>query len=72
VVTKEQMKPAIRSSGGITYPFIQHDANRFFGFTPIWINQFEKAMVSDLERTIVDIASNRGYCNKNPVLRRHR
>ncbi|RQW02386.1 MAG: transcriptional regulator, partial [Calditrichaeota bacterium] len=62
VVTKDQMKPAIRSFGGITYQFIQHDATRFFGFTPIWINQFEKAMVSDLERTIVDIATKPQFC----------
>ncbi len=62
VVTKKQMKPAIRSVGGITYQFIQHDATRFFGFTSIWINQFEKAMVSDLERTIVDIATKPQLC----------
>lgn len=62
VVTKKQMKPAIRSFGGITYQFIQHDATRFFGFTSIWINQFEKAMVSDLERTIVDIATKPQFC----------
>jgi len=31
--------------------------SRFFGFNSIWINQLEKAMVSDLERTIVDIAT---------------
>jgi predicted transcriptional regulator of viral defense system len=57
VVTTTQMKPAIRSSGGITCQFIQHDATRFFGFTDIWINPFEQAMVSDLEKTIVDIAA---------------
>jgi len=57
VVTKKQMKPAIKSLGGITCQFIQHDASRFFGFSSIWINQLEKAMVSDLERTIVDIAT---------------
>jgi predicted transcriptional regulator of viral defense system len=62
VVTKKQMKPAIRSFGGIAYQFIQHDATRFFGFTSIWINQVEKAMVSDLEKTIVDIATKPQLC----------
>jgi len=62
VVTKKQMKPAIRSFGGITYQFIKHDESRFFGFSSIWINQFEKAMVSDLERTIVDIAAKPQLC----------
>jgi predicted transcriptional regulator of viral defense system len=57
VVTKEQMKPAIRRFEGITCQFIQHDATRFFGFTDIWISQYEQAMVSDLEKTIVDIAA---------------
>lgn len=62
VVTKKQMKPAIRSFRGITYQFIQHDATRFFGFSSIWINQLEQAMVSDLEKTIVDIATKPGFC----------
>ena len=62
VVTKKQMKPAIRSFGGITYQFILHNATRFFGFTSIWINHVEKAMVSDLEKTIVDIATKPQLC----------
>ena len=62
VVTKMQMKPAIRSFGGITYQFIKQDATRFFGFSSVWINQFEEAMVSDLERTIVDIATRPQLC----------
>jgi predicted transcriptional regulator of viral defense system len=53
---------AIRSFGGITCQFIQHDASRFFGFSSIWINQLEKVMVSDLERTIVDIAAKPKLC----------
>jgi len=62
VVTKKQVKPAIRSFAGITYQFTQHDATRFFGFSSIWINQLEKAMVSDLEKTIVDIATKPRFC----------
>ncbi len=62
VVTKKQMKPAIRSFGKITYQFIQHDATRFFGLSSIWINQYEKAMLSDLEKTLVDIATKPRLC----------
>jgi predicted transcriptional regulator of viral defense system len=62
VVTKKQMRPAIRNFGGITFQFIQHDSSRFFGFTSMWINHFEKAMVSDLEKTIVDIATKPQLC----------
>jgi len=62
VVTKKQVKPAIRSYSGITCQFIQHDESRFYGFSSIWINQSEKAMVSDLEKTIVDVATKPGFC----------
>ena len=62
IVTKKQIKPAILIIGGITYRFIQHDSIRFYGFSSIWINKYEEAMVSDLERTIVDIATNPGFC----------
>lgn len=57
IVTRQQKKPSQRSLRGISYQFIQHGSTRFFGFNLIWINQFEKAMVSDLEKTIVDIAT---------------
>jgi len=62
VVTKKQKKPAIISFGGISYQFVQHNACRFFGLSSIWINQFEKAMVSNLEKTIVDMATNPSLC----------
>ena len=57
IVTKKQMKPSIKNFGGITIQFIQHGASRFFGENSMWINQNEQAMVSDLEKTIVDISS---------------
>ncbi len=62
LVTRNQMKPAIKSFGEFTCQFIQHDANRFFGFSSAWINKSEQAMVSDLEKTIVDIATKPQFC----------
>jgi predicted transcriptional regulator of viral defense system len=62
VVTEKQIKPAIINIGGIAYQFIHHDTTRFYGFSSIWINQLEEAMVSDLERTIVDVATKPGFC----------
>jgi len=62
VVTKRQMKPSIRIYRGITYQFIHHDTTRFFGFSSLWINKSEQAMVSDLERTIVDVATKPQLC----------
>ena len=62
LVTGKQMKPAVKSLGGIDYHLIHSNPTRFFGFESIWINQFEKAMVSDLEKTIVDMASTPRHC----------
>jgi len=62
IVTKKQIKPSMRSFAGISYRLIQHDVTRFFGFTSTWINQFEEAIVSDLEKTIVDIATKPCFC----------
>lgn len=61
VVTAMSMRPNIRSFEGTTFKFILHDTNRFFGFKCVWINLQEKAMVSDLEKTIVDIATKPQY-----------
>ncbi len=62
VVTNKQKKPAVRDLGGATYKFIRHSDTRFFAFTNMWINSQEKAMVSDLEKTIVDIAAKPQFC----------
>lgn len=62
VVTKKQMKPALIRFGDITCQFIQNEASRFFGFSSICINQLEEAMVSDLERTLVDISAKPQFC----------
>lgn len=55
VVTREQIKPTLRSYSGISVQFVKQSAYRFFGFSIMWINHTEKAMVSDLEKTIVDL-----------------
>jgi len=57
VVTLKQMKPSIRQIGGTTLHFIQHHPRRFFGQSEHWINISEKAMVSDLEKSLVDLAT---------------
>lgn len=62
VVTKQQIKPAIRKIKGIEFQFVFHTGKRFFGYINTWINQFEKAMVSDLEKTIVDAVEKPQIC----------
>lgn len=58
VVTEKPMKPTVREIRGTTYQFISHHSDRIFGFRDIWINHQDQVKVSDLEKTIVDMASN--------------
>ena len=58
VVTEKPMKPAVRVIRGTTYQFISHHSDRIFGYRDIWINQQDQVKVSDLEKTIADMASN--------------
>jgi len=51
-----------RSFGGTKYQFIQYGASRFLSFSRIRISQLEKGMISDLVRTIVDIATKPQLC----------
>lgn len=62
VVTSQPERPAKRVFYGNTYSFITHNEHRFFGFKSMWVNQVEKVMVSDPEKTIVDIASKPQCC----------
>jgi len=46
-----------RSFGGTKYQFIQYGASRFLSFSSFRINELEKGIISNLERSIVDIAT---------------
>jgi predicted transcriptional regulator of viral defense system len=67
-VTLGQVKPAVWNHAGIICQFVKHDSTRFFGYSSIWINPLEKAMVSDLEKTIVDICTKPKYAGDIVVL----
>ena len=54
VVTNLQVKPAIKKIRGIEFQFVYHIEPRFFGFKNTWIDRYNKVMVSDLEKTLVD------------------
>lgn len=62
IVTTKQIKPALRTIKGIDFQFVLHSEKRFFGYINTWINQFEKAKVSDLEKTIVDAVGKPQLC----------
>lgn len=57
VVTRKQLQPPRKEINRKSIWFIQHTQTKFFGFEERWINQHERAMVSDVEKTLVDIAT---------------
>ncbi len=54
VVTDIQIKPGKTIIQGIDFQYVYHNAKRFFGHEEIWIDDHDKVMCSDLEKTIVD------------------
>lgn len=62
IVSNRQIIPSSRKIQGIEFQFVTHTATRFFGFKNTWINQHEKVMVSDLEKTIVDAVTKPHLC----------
>jgi len=62
IVTDRQVIPSSRKIRGVEFQFVKHKASRFFGCNNTWINQHEKVMVSDLEKTIVDALTQPQLC----------
>lgn len=54
IVVSKQMRPSEIKIKNITFQFIYHNENHFFGEKKIWIDDFNKVLCSDLEKTIVD------------------
>ena len=53
VVSKQQKKSKLKIQR-IDFQFIYHNKDHFFGSKKIWINQFDKVLCSDLEKSIID------------------
>ena len=62
VVTNRQVQPPIKNIAGTKIQFIYHTYSRFFGYEEMWVTNQEQAMVSDLEKTIVDAVSKPQLC----------
>ncbi len=62
IVTNLQIKPSTKNIRGIEFQFVYHIDTRFFGYKKTWINQHEKVMVSDIEKTIVDAVTKPHLC----------
>ena len=54
IVVSKQIRPSEIKIKNITFQFIYHNENHFFGEKKIWIDDFNKVQCSDLEKTIVD------------------
>lgn len=54
IVVSKQMRPSEIKIKNITFQFIYHNENHFFGEKKVWIDNFNKVVCSDLEKTIID------------------
>jgi len=54
IVVSKQIRPSTIKIKDVPFRFIYHNENHFFGTKKIWIDNFNKVVCSDLEKTIVD------------------
>src|SRR5690606_36795167 len=54
IVVAKQIRPSSIKIKDVTFQFIYHNADHFFGYMKIWIDNFNKVMCSDLEKTFID------------------
>lgn len=54
IVVNKQIRPSEIKIKNITFQFIYHNENHFFGEKKIWIDDFNKVLCSDIEKTIID------------------
>ena len=54
IVVAKQLRPTRIEIKGISFQFIYHNSEHFFGAKKTWIDSFHKVLCSDLEKTFVD------------------
>jgi len=54
IVVSKQIRPSILKVKEVAFQFIYHNKNHFFGTKKIWVDNFNKVICSDLEKTIID------------------
>lgn len=54
IVVNRQIKPSTLNVQGHRFQFIYHNPRHFFGAGQVWVDSFQKATCSDLEKTFVD------------------
>ena len=54
IVVSKQIRPAVIKIKNIPFQFIYHNEEHFFGAKKMWVDDYNKVLCSDLEKTIVD------------------
>ncbi|MBA4058489.1 MAG: transcriptional regulator, partial [Marivirga sp.] len=54
IVVSKQIKPSSIKIKQQKFQFIYHNEKHFFGITDVWVDSFNKAQCSDLEKTFID------------------
>jgi len=54
IVVSRQIRPSTIKIKDVPFQFIFHNKKHFFGTKKIWIDNFNKVVCSDLEKTIID------------------
>ena len=54
IVVSKQIRPSTLNVKDIPFQFIYHNKIHFFGIKKIWVDNFNKVICSDLEKTIID------------------
>jgi predicted transcriptional regulator of viral defense system len=54
IVVSKQLRPSTIKIKNVPFQFIFHNENHFFGGKKIWIDNFNRVICSDLEKTIID------------------
>ncbi len=54
IVVAKQLRPSQIDIKSVTFQFIYHNEEHFFGAKRIWIDRFSKVLCSDLEKTFID------------------
>lgn len=54
IVVAKQHRPSTLKIKDVTFQFIYHNPDHFFGSKKIWIDSFNKVLCSDLEKTFID------------------
>lgn len=54
IVVSKQVRPSQIEIKNVSFQFIYHNDNHFFGVRKMWIDNFNKVLCSDLEKTLID------------------